>query len=263
MGMDSSIKDRLRETRKKKRLRLLRLIAIIILIVASSVGIWRYVHRPDFAFGHTNISGTNKLTEADILKIADTTAPMNLFNVSFSRVRDALKQDVRFHSSSVEYKFPNEMRIMVQEREPALYVANSYNSYVQVDYKGVVLSVSAAIPDAKAPLLVGEACGNVFIGDQVKNNVVLQVLQFHQKISPEAQDQIVEIVNDPQLGIKLRQRNGMQVLLGPVEKLMEKTDLYMTVFNRLKGKNIQAEYIDLTFNKPYIKLKPEAMKEKK
>lgn len=263
MGMDSSIKDRLKETRRKKRLRLLRLVVTVMVIVAGLVGIWRYIHRPDFAFGHTNISGTNKLKEADILKMAGTEAPMNMFNISFNRVRDALKQDVRFHSSTVEYKWPNEMRIVVQEREPALYVANSYNSYVQVDYKGVVLSVSTAIPDAKAPLLIGESCGNVFIGDPVKNEKVLKILEFHQKLSPEAKDQIVEIVNDAQLGVKLRQRNGMQVLLGPVNKLSEKVELYMTVFRRLKGKNIQAEYIDLTFNKPYIKLKPEAMKEKK
>ena len=30
----------------------------------------------------------------------------------------------------------------------------------------------------------------------------------------------------------------------------------MTVFNEIKNKNIQAEYIDLTFAKPYIKLIP-------
>ena len=28
-----------------------------------------------------------------------------------------------------------------------------------------------------------------------------------------------------------------------------------TVFNEIKAKNIQAEFIDLTFTKPYIKLK--------
>lgn len=263
MDMDSSIKERLKETRRQKRLRLLRLVVIIVALVAGMVSLWRYVHRPEFAFGHANISGTNKLTEADILKMAGTGQPMNLFNISFSRVREALKQDVRFHSSSVEYKWPNEMKIMVQEREPALYVANSYRSYVQLDYKGVVLAVSTAIPDAKAPLLIGESCGNVFIGDAIKNQKVLKVLEFHQKLSPEARDQIVEIVQDGSLGIKLRQRNGMLVLLGPVENLMDKVDLFMTVFHQLKGKNVQAEYIDLTFKKPYIKLKPEAMKEKK
>lgn len=263
MDMDASIKDRLRETRRKKRLRLLRLVIIVVLFIAGTVSLWRYIHRPEFAFGHTNISGTNKLKEEDILKMAGTTAPMNMFNISFDRVRDGLQQDVRFHSSSVEYKWPNEMRIVVQEREPALYVANSYRSYVQLDYKGVVLAVSTAIPDAKAPMLVGESCGNVFIGDEIKNANVMKVLAFHQKLSLEAKDQIVEIVNDPKLGVKLRQRNGIQVLLGPVEELDSKVELFMTVFRQLKGKNIQAEYIDLTFSKPYIKLKPEAMKVKK
>ena len=43
----------------------------------------------------------------------------------------------------------------------------------------------------------------------------------------------------------------------------EKAPLFNTVFNEIKDKNIQAEYIDLQFKKPYIKLKPELMKVKK
>ena len=34
----------------------------------------------------------------------------------------------------------------------------------------------------------------------------------------------------------------------------------MTVFNEIKNKNIRAEYIDLTFAKPYIKLIPKEEK---
>ena len=261
--METSIAGRLKENRKKKRWRQFRIFVILVLLIAGIVGLWRYVHRPEFAFGHTNIQGTNKLKEDDILRIAGTGKPMNLFNISLRKVRNALEQDVRFHSSVVEYKWPNELHIVVEEREPALYVANAYNSYLQLDYKGVVLAVSTAIPNAKAPLLVGEACGNAYIGDKIKNTNVMKVLEFQKKISAEAKEQIVEIVKDPETGIRLRMRSGIVFLLGPVEELPEKAELYMTVFNKVKGKNLQAEYIDLTFKKPYIKLKPEAMKEKK
>ena len=41
-----------------------------------------------------------------------------------------------------------------------------------------------------------------------------------------------------------------------MSKLPEKATVFMTVFQEIKNKNIQAEYIDLTFAKPYIKLIP-------
>ena len=44
--------------------------------------------------------------------------------------------------------------------------------------------------------------------------------------------------------------------LGKAQELAQKAPLFMTVFNEIKDKNIKAEYIDLTFAKPYIKLLP-------
>ena len=55
---------------------------------------------------------------------------------------------------------------------------------------------------------------------------------------------------------KLCLRNSFPILLGPVAGLPHKAPVFMTVFNEIKNKNIQAEYIDLTFAKPYIKLIP-------
>ena len=51
-------------------------------------------------------------------------------------------------------------------------------------------------------------------------------------------------------------RGSFPILLGPVKNLAEKAPVFMTVFTEIKNKNIQAEYIDLTFAKPYIKLIP-------
>ncbi|MFR4383782.1 MAG: hypothetical protein ACLT4X_05695 [Phascolarctobacterium sp.] len=50
-------------------------------------------------------------------------------------------------------------------------------------------------------------------------------------------------------------RSSLPVLLGTVSELPDKAHLFMTVFNEIKNKNIKAEYINLKFSKPYIKLK--------
>lgn len=249
-----TIREKLRENRRRKRLRLLRLLIYLSVVVALAVAGWRYVHQPGFAFGSVDIRGTSQLTEQDVIEMAGSQPPFNLFNVSSSRVRTALEHDTRFQTADVRYVWPGVLRIIVREREAAVYVANAYQSYLKLDYSGVVLDVTAAIPDANAPLLVGEECGNVYIGETVANARVLNILHFLDKIGHDANDQIVEIVVDAGHQVRVQLRGGYPVLLGSADTVAEKAEVFCTVFDEIKDKKIKAEYIDLSFAKPYIRL---------
>lgn len=248
--------DRVHERRRKKRLRrLCRIVCIAAVGYMLNCG-WNYVHNPDFAFGSISVRGTSLLTDADLVKMGGSQMPLNLFNISLSRMREALNHDIRFHSAEVAYKFPSHIQVIVQEREPALYVSNSYRSYFKVDYGGVVLSVTTGIPDAKAPVLIGEKCGNLFIGDKIVNQDVLNIIDFLKNIDGEARDRITEIAVDDKGNVKLSMRNSFPILIGHADEITDKSNIFMTVFKEIKNKSIDAEYIDLTFAKPYIKLIP-------
>lgn len=249
-------KERLRQHKRRKRLRFLcRLLLSGALIYGVHFG-WQYIHQPGLAFGSIIIHGSNLLSVQEAVKLGGSDLPFNFFNVSKSRLTEALRHDIRFKDARVDYRWPATLEVYVQEREPALYVANSYRSYLQLDYKGTVMRVTTTIPDAKAPVLSGTQCGNVFLGDKVDNKNVLYILQFLEQLSGEARDKIAELAIDNRMETKLRLRSSFPVLLGPVEQLPAKAELFMTVFNEIKNKKIQAEYIDLTFAKPYIKLIP-------
>ena len=252
----TSIRERMHEKRRKKRLRLLRLFLYLVLIVGASVFSWRYVHRPGFAFGSVTINGSSLINENDVVIMAGGQPPCNLFTMSKGRLEDALKHDIRFRDAQVSYKFPALLRVVVQEREPAIYVANSYRSYLKVDYHGVVMSVTTGIPDAKAPVVAGLKCGNVYLGDTVANKGVIDILTFLQGINGEARDRIAEICVDNNNNVMLRMRGSFPILLGALDGVKDKTAVFTTVFNEIKDKDIKAEYIDLTFAKPYIKLLP-------
>lgn len=249
-----TIREKLRANRRRKRLRFLRRLLCLALVIAALTAAWRYVHQPGFAYGSVDIRGTNLLKEEDVIQMAGSAPPFNLFNVSADKVQTALSYVTRFQEADVRYVWPGVLRIIVKERSAAVYVANAYQSYLKLDYNGVVLGVTAAIPDAKAPLLVGEDCGNVYIGDTVTNERVLNILHFLDKIGQDANDQIVEIaVNDKQQ-VKVQLRGGYPILLGPAAGVANKAEVFKTVFNEIKDKKIQAEYIDLSYAKPYIRL---------
>lgn len=255
-----SLQERLKKRRRKSRMRILCGILILGALVGSCVGIYKFTHRPGMAFGEIVIHGTKNIKAEDVVRMANSQMPVNLFTISSGAVEYALSQDIRFFDAKANYKWPNKLEVTVKERQPALYVANSYNGYIMIDYKGTVMSVSNSIPDTKAPLLVGEQCGNAFVGDDVANKRVDNILKFLLSINVEARNQIAELMMDNDKNVKLQLRNGLLLRLGQAEKMPDKAPLFNTVFNEIKDKNIQAEYIDLQFKKPYIKLKPELMK---
>ena len=263
MNSSLTLRERLRRHRRKKVWRLLRLLCLIVLTGVGCVYGWRYLHSPGLAFGSVSIHGSSLLQPKDVVALVGCgDGPLNLFNASLPRLREALAHDVRFESSEVNYRFPATIQVTVQEREPAIYVANSYHSYLQLDYNGNVINVTTTIPDAKAPVLVGEKCGNIYIGDVIANANVKAILRFLQQLTPEARQRIGEIAVDDKQNVKLRMTGSLPIIVGRVQELEQKAPVFMTVFAEIKDKEIKAEYIDLTFAKPYIKLLPDWQKQK-
>lgn len=250
-----TMREKLRQRSKKRRLRMLRLLAIFAVIVAVLAGIYYYLHRPSFACGSVAIHGTKQLNEADVLRLAGSQKPFNMFNVDADKVEDALRHDVRFKNVHAEYKWPAVLHINVQERKPAIYVENAYQGYAKIGYCGTVMDVTSGIPDDNAPMLTGEDCGSLYIGDVVENKDVLKILDFLNSIDLAAQEQFVEIVIDKDKNVRVQLKVGFPILLGPIDELHSKAELFMTVFKEIDGKKIVAEYIDLTYAKPYIRLK--------
>ena len=73
-------------------------------------------------------------------------------------------------------------------------------------------------------------------------------------LSPEARDQIADLNIDKDNKLILHVRYGFPVILGPVNELAGKADLFMTVFNEMKGKKVRIQYMDLQYSKPFVRL---------
>ena len=253
-----STRERLKANRKKRRLRLLRLFFIAAVITGALAGAWRWATSPGTAFGSIVIEGTSQLTQSELLSMCGTQEPVNLFVVSPSAIEKAIANAVRFEKAETEYHWPGVLVVRVKERIPALYIACSYKGYAQVDYNGVIMSVSDGIKEADAPVLSGVVTGNIFFGDTIKEKNVLEILGFLSKLDKEVTDSISEIAVDGSNNVKFNLRYGYPILLGNADNISDKLDIFITVFNDIKTKNIRAEYIDLTFAKPYIKLRQKA-----
>ena len=250
-----STQELLKQNRKQRRWRLFRLIATLSCIFGTLYAAWHYFAAPGYALGNIVIEGSSKISRADIVQMGGSSEPVNLLRISSAAVKKALSNDLRFETADVKYMWPAVLHVSVKERVPAVYLACAYKGYAQVDYNGVVLEVSDGIKDAKVPVLSGLNCGNMFFGDTIQDPCIVNVLQFLSKLDKSVLGQIAEVAVDSQKNVKIWLRKGYPVLLGSAENVLQKFDVFVTVYNEIKTKEIHAEYIDLTFSKPYIRLK--------
>lgn len=219
------------------------------------VGTYYLLHRPWIAFGQITLQGGTNIDVAEVKRVTGIGEPVNLFNISRSNLEKVLKNDLRVEKVSTAYVWPNILQVDITERTPAIYVECAYNGFVKIGYNGCVMEVTKGIKDASAPFVSGRKIGNVYNGDIIKDKDILEVVKFLGKLDKAITSQISEIAINNANEIKVFLLSGVPILLGNSEGLEEKTDTFIIICNELKTKKIKAEYIDLTYSKPYIKLK--------
>ena len=251
----SSSHEKLQEDRRRRRVNnVIWLLGLLVFAIAIVAG-WKHVHQPGFAFGDIVVHGSKQFTREKVLQMAGAREPVNLFLVSKNKIVTALQGDVRVESAEARYDFPSVLHVYIKERQPVLYVVTDYGNYAKLDKTALVMDLTDGIRDASIPRLAGVACGNAFIGDTLENDAIREILQFMDKLQPDAKEQIADLSVDAEHKLILHMRYGFPVILGPVNELAGKAELFMTVFNEMKGKKVQIEYMDLQYTKPFVRLR--------
>ncbi|MDD4320253.1 MAG: cell division protein FtsQ/DivIB [Acidaminococcaceae bacterium] len=221
-------------------------------------GSYYLVHQPWIAFGHIVVEGGQAINVSEVKRVDDIAEPVNLFNISRSKLENVLRNDLRVEKVSTAYAWPNILKVYITERKPAIYVECAYDGFAKVGYNGCVLEVTKGIKDASAPFVSGRKIGNVYNGDIIKDEEIWAVVKFLGKLDKSITSQIAEISIDNNDKIKIYLLSGVPILLGSSGELAGKINTFIIICNELKTKKINADYIDLTYSKPYVKLKQQS-----
>lgn len=251
------LQQELKRRRKRRRWRQFRNLLILILIVGALWQGWNIIHDPNITFGSIQVSGTRKLSNDEILQMAGCRRPINIINLSTSKVERAIKNDVRFVSGKCKYEWSGGpvFHVTVIERSPAIFVSDNYGSYIKIDYEGIIMSVTKGVPDSSAPILLNEYLENVYVGDKVNSPRILAILNFMNGLSFEACHKFSEIKVDEHNNLHVMLKTGMHVVVGILSDVKDKASTFMTIVNELKDNALDVEFIDMRFTKPYIRLR--------
>lgn len=250
-----STKERLSQERRRRRLRLLKITFLFFCFIGFLTGAYQIIHQPWFSFGQVEVSGNSNISKEEVIKNASLKDPINLFLINRSQIEQDLRQDYRIEEVGTAYLWPNILQIIIKERKPSFYIKTAYNGFVQIDFDGYVLKVGKGIKDAVVPYVSGIDAGNVYLGDKVEQEDVLYLLDFLQRLDKNLLVEIAGIAVDGQNKVTVQMTSDVKIIVGELKDIGTKADSFVTICNEIKTKNIEAEYIDLTFSKPYIKVK--------
>lgn len=226
------------------------LLLILILLITG----FSFVISPAFSVGNIVVSGNKYLTVEEVYQIAGIPEKINIFRLNAGEIQERLYKDLRVEKARIARSFPSTISIHITERKPVAYVACDYG-FVEVDKDGMVLAAYKTMKRISVPMITGVTLRNLYVGDQVDDALLMQILTYLSDMEETAINQLSEVNIEDKNQIVAYTTDSAQIRIGNTERLAEKAKISQEFIGELKIAKLPIEFIDLNFATPYIKFK--------
>ena len=131
---------------KKRRKLIFKIIKWLTLIGIIIAGIVYAMLSPIFNIQHISVTGNSKISSETIISLSDLNIGQNIFNFRTSNIVNNIKENAYIDSVDINRKFPDEIEIVVSERE-STYMLMLGNAYVYINNQGYILEITSVKGD--------------------------------------------------------------------------------------------------------------------
>ncbi|MBR6711260.1 MAG: FtsQ-type POTRA domain-containing protein [Selenomonadaceae bacterium] len=224
---------------------------LFIVICTAIVGI--LVYSPIFVLRHVQVDGAVYLKKEELVRISGIYMGEPLFQLETDQVTKRLLQDLRIEEALVRRQLPSTLEITIKERMPVATVACEYG-YLDIDRQGKVIDSYRTLKNMPIPMIMGVQVRDLYIGDDVKDEMVKKILSFLQQLDDASLNQLSEIAITGPDYLVAYTTNSVQIRLGKLERMEEKARLTQDFLKDLATNPYQVEYVDFNYTTPFIKL---------
>lgn len=226
---------------------------LLVVLMALIAG-FLFVKSSYFAVGSVVIEGNKYIPAEEVYRIAGVPEKINIFRLNTTEIKERLTRDLRVAEVDVTRQFPTTIVVKLTERKPLAYAANSYG-FVQLDRQGVIIAAVKNIKEINVPIITGIRLGNVYIGDRVELERLQPVLTYLSALNEATLNKLSEINIGSPDQIVAYTTDSIIIKLGSKDRMDEKAKLTQDILHEVSTKKMPVEYIDLSFNAPFIKFK--------
>lgn len=225
---------------------------IFLLVSAAVLGIFVYV--PFFTLSEIKLVGAKYLTQDDIMKVGNIYMGEQLFRLETDVVQSRLSKDLRIEEVTVRRHLPHTLEIIIKERRPIAIIKCDYG-YLDLDHNGMILDSYKSLKTMNIPMITGAAVRDLYIGDEVDDELVKKILDFLQRLNEDTLNRLSEIaiVRQDYIVMYSATEHSVQIRIGKLERLDEKARLTEDFLRDLETNPHAVEYVDFNYTSPIIK----------
>ncbi|MBR4152482.1 MAG: FtsQ-type POTRA domain-containing protein [Selenomonadaceae bacterium] len=239
----------------RRRRRFSRLFRGIVFLFVSAAVLGFFVYVPFFTLSEIKLIGAKYLTQEDIMKVGEIYMGEPLFKLETDVVQSRLSKDLRIEEVSVRRRLPHTLEVKIKERIPLATVSCDYG-YLDLDRNAVIIDSYKSLKTMKIPMITGAAVRDLYIGDEVDDEIVKKILDFLQRLNEETLNRLSEvaIVEADYIVMYSATERPVQIRIGKMERLDEKARLTEDFMRDLETNPHPVEYVDFNYTTPFIKL---------
>ena len=222
-------------------------------LLGAAAVIAALIYSPLFTFQQLVVHGNVHLDEAELCEIARIRYGARLFELQTDTMTTNLLHDLRIESAVVRRQLPNKIEMEIVERVPVATVACDYG-YLDFDRQGKVIASYRSLKGADIPIITGVRLRDLYIGDDNNNAQITYVIAFLAKIDPTDIGQISEVNITVPSAVVAYTKSALPIRLGQLEHIPEKAGLTQDFLQDQKTTRYTVEYVDFSYDAPFIKL---------
>ena len=211
------------------------------------------VYSPLFTFQQLVVHGNVHLDENELCEIARIHYGQRLFELKTDEMTTNLLRDLRIESAVVRRQLPYKIEMDIVERIPVATVACDYG-YLDFDRQGKVIASYRSLKGADIPIITGVKLRDLYIGDDNNDPQVAQVISFLARIDPADIGEISEVSIKKPDAVVAYTKTALPIRLGQLTGIPDKAALTQDFLRDQKTTRHTVEYVDFSYDAPFIKL---------
>lgn len=223
-----------------------------VVLAALAIAAFRYM--PLFNLDEIKVVGNSYVTAEEVCRMAGVYRGQHILLVSPESAKNLLLKDLRIERAEVKRLLPNGLMIQVTERQPVLNIPCDYG-YIDIDREGLVLAAYRMPPQLPVPQLMGAKVHDLYISDRVQDESIREIASFLGFLGQKAIASLSYVnISDPEHILCLTP-DRTEIRLGKLDRPEEKAKICRDFLAELKLSKHPMEYIDLSFETPFVKLR--------
>lgn len=163
---------------------------------------------------------------AEVVDLASIANEESIFKLNFDQIRQKIDANPYFEVQSINYVFPDKLRISVNERR-ASAVVNQLGSIIVIDETGFVLEVRDSLGDLSLPVVSGlRVTGGYQVGQTLTSDQESQMDALHAILTQLHEQNATQLISEINLeavsDLWMTTVSGFEVRLGNFEDMEDK-----------------------------------------